>query len=55
MNWDESWASPAPVEPSSELRTAAATLRQWYLAMRDVGFTESEALRIIGDQLKGQS
>jgi hypothetical protein len=40
-----------PIEPKAELREMASTLRQMYLALVYEGFTESEALAIIGQIL----
>ena len=42
-------------EPSAESRTAARQLREYYVALVREGFTETEALRIIGMILAGQS
>ncbi len=42
-------------EPSAELRTAARQLREYYVALIRDGFSETEALRIIGMILSGQS
>lgn len=36
------------VEPSAEIRVAAHGMREIYLALRDEGFSETEATRIIG-------
>ena len=38
----------APVEPSADLRMMASTLRQMHVALTMEGFTEREALMIIG-------
>ena len=40
-----------PIEPAADLREAASTLRQMYLALTYEGFTESEALIIVGHLL----
>lgn len=42
-----------PVEPSADLRQFASTLRQMYVALLAEGFTENEALAIIGHTLRG--
>lgn len=41
----------APQEPSAEIRTAASALRQMYVALTNEGFTEHQALVIIGHAL----
>lgn len=41
----------APIEPSADLRHMASTLRQTYIALTAEGFTETEALLIIGQIL----
>lgn len=42
-------SSPDPTrEPSADMRKAARACRDLYLALRAEGFTESEALVIIG-------
>lgn len=40
-----------PVEPSAALRAAAKELRGWYIALLAEGFSEREALTIIGQLL----
>lgn len=40
--------SNGPIEPSADLRQLANVLRQTYLALMQEGFTEAEALAIIG-------
>lgn len=42
-----------PIEPDAEKRRAAYELRQMYLALRQEGFTRSEALTVIGHILAG--
>ncbi len=37
-----------PIEPSADLRELANTLRQTYVALTQEGFTEEQALFIIG-------
>lgn len=37
-----------PVEPPAEMRTLALTLRQMYVALVEQGFTEAEAMQIVG-------
>lgn len=37
-----------PVEPSAETRQAANALRQMYVALIEQGFTQDEAMGIIG-------
>lgn len=43
--------SNGPVEPASDLRVLASTVRQTYVALVQEGFTEREALTIIGQIL----
>lgn len=38
----------APFEPAAEMRAFAATLRQMFEALRQEGFTEQQALTIVG-------
>ena len=38
-----------PTEPSADLRELASMLRQTYIALTNEGFTESQALTIIGE------
>lgn len=45
----------APEEPSSSSRSLARTLRDWYVALRAEGFTEREALDLIGQLLTAQA
>lgn len=40
-------------EPAADLRTSARQLREYYIALVREGFTESEALQIIGMVLSG--
>jgi hypothetical protein len=40
--------SNGPIEPAADLRQLANMLRQTYLALVQEGFTEREALAIIG-------
>jgi hypothetical protein len=37
-----------PIEPSADLRALAQGLRQMYLALVEEGFTQTEALVVIG-------
>jgi hypothetical protein len=37
-----------PVEPSADIRAMAKNLRQMYLALTMEGFSQTEALKIIG-------
>lgn len=47
MNGDER----PKTEPSADLRTLAATCWQTFIALRDEGFTDTQALTIIGQML----
>lgn len=38
-------------EPSADLRSLASTIRQMYVALLDEGFTEQQALIIVGQML----
>lgn len=40
-----------PIEPSADLRQFASTMRQMFLALTADGFTEQQALVIIGQFL----
>lgn len=42
------------VEPTAAMRTNALLCFQWYTALRDGGFDEDQALKIIGAMLGGQ-
>jgi hypothetical protein len=48
---NENWATGGPVEPSADLRTAAKELRGMFLALTAEGFTEPQALVIVGQIL----
>ncbi|MFB9926024.1 hypothetical protein ACFORO_12405 [Amycolatopsis halotolerans] len=41
------------VEPRSDLRQAAAGLMEMFVALKDAGFTEHQALIIIGHMMSG--
>lgn len=43
----------APIEPSSDIRQMANFWRQTFLALTQAGFTEEEALIIIGHIIRG--
>lgn len=45
----------APREPSADLRQAASAMRQMFVALVNEGFSETEALQIIGHILRGQA
>lgn len=45
----------APTEPSALLREAASELWQMYIALTNEGFSENQALKIIGSMLAGQT
>lgn len=46
--------SNGPIEPSADMRQAAAHLRGMYVALTLEGFTSTEALTIIGAILASQ-
>lgn len=37
-----------PVEPNADMRVAAREVHEMYIALKEEGFTEREALTIIG-------
>ncbi len=41
----------SPTEPSADLRQMASSMRQAYIALTNEGFTEQQALTIIGQIL----
>lgn len=43
--------SQGPVEPAADLRELARTLRQMYAALIAEGFSEDQALKVIGQIL----
>lgn len=43
-----------PIEPSADIRVAAHAVRQIYLALVTEGFTEQQALTIVGQILAAQ-
>jgi hypothetical protein len=47
--------TPAPMEPSADMRLVAYTLRQMYVALCHEGFTEQQALVIIGQVIASNS
>lgn len=47
--------SIGPTEPSADLRQAASAVRQVYVALVQEGFTEQQALIIVGTLLAAQS
>ncbi len=44
-----------PTEPSADLRQAASALWQMFVALKAEGFTEQQALTILGQVLAAQS
>jgi hypothetical protein len=42
-------------EPTADMRAAARQLREYYVALIREGFTEMQAIRIIGMVIAGQS
>lgn len=43
--------SNGPIEPAADLREMASILRQTFIALKQEGFTEQQALIIIGQLL----
>lgn len=43
--------SQAPTEPSADLRQLASMLWQMFIALRAEGFSETQALKVIGEVL----
>ena len=41
-----------PREPAAAMRVAAATVREMYIALIHEGFTEDQALRVVGHILE---
>ena len=41
-------------EPRAEMRTAAAGIRDMFLALLEQGFTEDHALRLVGNLIASQ-
>jgi hypothetical protein len=48
-------AANAPQEPTAEIREAASAVRQTFVALVNEGFTEHQALVIVGQILSGQA
>lgn len=46
-------AVSGPTEPSADLRAMASTLWQTFVALQQEGFSESQALKIIGEIIAG--
>lgn len=44
-----------PIEPAADMRQASNHLRQWFIALTAEGFTERQALAIIGALLAASS
>lgn len=42
-----------PIEPSADVRQSAKAIREMYVAFCDEGFSETQALYIIGSMLGG--
>lgn len=42
-----------PTEPAADLRSFASQMRQMFVALAAEGFTEAQALTVIGDLLRG--
>lgn len=42
-----------PIEPRSDMRQAAAGLMEMFVSLKNAGFTEHQALVIIGHMLSG--
>jgi hypothetical protein len=47
--------TPAPMEPSADMRLLANTLRQMYVALCAEGFTEQQALIVTGQVIASNS
>ena len=41
-----------PVDPVSPLLVLAVAMHEWYVALREGGFTEHEAISIVGQALR---
>lgn len=44
-----------PTEPSADLREAASAMWQMFVALQNEGFSETQALTVIGHVLRGQA
>jgi hypothetical protein len=44
-----------PIEPSADIRAAAHSVREIYLALVAEGFTAAEALKIVAEIIKGNA
>jgi hypothetical protein len=44
-----------PTEPSADLRQAASSMWQMYVALTNEGFSENQALKIIGSVIAAQT
>lgn len=52
MNYTyETFNNPGPMEPSSDIRTFANTMRQMFMALTLEGFSEAEALTFVGQAI----
>lgn len=54
MDVRDAMRSGGPKEPSADFRQAAAAVRQVFIALMNEGFSEQQALKIIGYMLAGQ-
>jgi len=45
----------SPIEPSADLRQMASATRQIYIALTNEGFTEQQALIIVGQIISASS
>jgi hypothetical protein len=48
-------AGPESIEPDAQMRALAATCWQMFVALTREGFTESQALEIIGHAIKANT
>jgi hypothetical protein len=52
---DEEEPKKTPTEPSADIRQAASAMWQMYVALTGEGFSESQALTIVGYALRGNT
>lgn len=52
---DDLFTEPPRVEPSAELRQMALMVRSTYIAYREAGFTEEQAMDLIKTQIASAS
>lgn len=46
------WPDKPKHEPSADQRSMAQTFMGWYVSFREQGFTEAQAIRLIGEVVR---